>query len=54
MEQTAPALNIVCRLWQKRRRRSADIEHVATVIQYHQERNCTARLSRLRSVQQIK
>ena len=36
MEQTARALNTVCRLWQERRRRSSDLQHVASVIRYHQ------------------
>ena len=51
MEQTARALNTVCRLWQARRRNSPAIEHTATVIQYHQARNQAAKRSRLRSVQ---
>jgi hypothetical protein len=50
MEQTARALNLVCRLWQHRRRKVPDIEHVAAVIRYHQARNLAAKRSRLRSV----
>ena len=51
MEQTARALNTVCRLWQERRRKSPDLEHVASVIRYHQAHNEAAKRSRLRSVQ---
>jgi len=56
MEQTARALNVVCRLWQAGRRASAsasssEFEHVAAVIRYHQARNQAAKRSRLRTVQ---
>ena len=51
MEQTARALNVICRRWQHRRRKRADLEHVASVIQYHQARNLAAKRSRLRSFQ---
>ena len=39
MEQTARALNTLCRRWQERRCKQSRIEHVASVIQYHQARN---------------
>jgi hypothetical protein len=51
MEQTARALNVVCRLWQKRRREhSSELDHVASVIRHHQARNQAAKQSRLRPV----
>jgi hypothetical protein len=50
MEQTARALNTVCRLWQRRRRDASELEHVAAVIRYHEARNQAAKRSRLRSV----
>lgn len=36
MEQTARALNTICRRWQERLRNSPDLEHTAKVIRYHQ------------------
>ena len=57
MEQTARALNAVCRLWLAGRRASSasasesEFEHVAAVIRYHQARNQAAKRSRQRTVQ---
>ena len=54
IKRWARALNLVCRLWQRRRRKVPVIEHVATVIQYHQARNLAAKRSRLRSVLKLR
>jgi hypothetical protein len=47
MEQTARALNTLCRGWLQSRCKQSRIEHVASVIQYHQARNKAAKDSRL-------
>ena len=47
MEQTARALNVVCRCWQERRRNSRVFEHAAAVINHHQARSQAVRDSRL-------
>jgi len=58
MEQTARALNVVCRVWLADRRASSasassEFEHVAAVIRYHQARNQAAKRSRQRTVQMV-
>jgi hypothetical protein len=46
MEQVCRALNQRCRIWQTNRRQTTGIEHTAEVIDYHQQRNRAARISR--------
>ena len=46
IEQTARALNTLCRAWLDRRAKRPRVEHVASVIRYHQARNKAARQSR--------
>jgi hypothetical protein len=47
MEQTARALNSVCRSWLERRCGGSRAQRVSSVIQYHQARNLVAKRSRL-------
>jgi len=49
VEQTARALNTLCRAWLERRSKQPRVEHVASVIQYHQARNKAAKQSRQRT-----
>ena len=49
MEQTARALNVVCRRWLNRRNPGSGTARVAAVIQYHQKRIAAAKRSRLPS-----
>jgi SRSO17 transposase len=46
MEQVCRALNQRCRTWQMNRRQTTEVEHTVEVIDYHQRRNCAARISR--------
>jgi hypothetical protein len=50
MEQTARALNAVCRAWLTRESQRPLVKQASFVIRYHQERNKAARESRLRHV----
>ena len=54
MEQTARALNLICRRWQRRRRDRPELQHAAHVIQYHQARNQAAKRSRLRTFHKLR
>ena len=49
MEQTARALNVVCRGWLNRHNPGSGIAHAAAVIRYHQKRIVAAKHSRLPS-----
>ena len=46
LEQVCRALNQRCHAWQENRRAATEVMHVAEVIEYHQQRNRAARLSR--------
>jgi hypothetical protein len=46
MEQVCRALNQRCRIWQENRRETTEVEYTAEVIEYHQQRNHAARVSR--------
>ena len=46
MEQVCRALNQRCRVWQMNRRQTTEVAHTAEVIDYHQQRNRAARVSR--------
>ena len=48
VEQTARALNALCRAWLARRSGRPRVAHVASVIRYQQARNRAARASRQR------
>jgi hypothetical protein len=46
MEQVCRALNQRCRAWQEQHRKTSQVKHTTEVIDYHQQRNRAARLSR--------
>ena len=46
MEQVCRALHQRCRIWQKNRRETTELVFTGEVIEYHQQRNRAARISR--------